>query len=64
MRIDTITGNQEFITYLASVIHDKSHDLTFKLYNKINEIGITNNTLILNYFLQSASHFHEYSHLM
>jgi len=33
MRIDTITGNQEFITYLASVIHDKSHDLTFKLYN-------------------------------
>ena len=48
---DTPTGQPEFLTYLASALHDKSHELTLDLFHKMRETGITPSALAFNYFL-------------
>lgn len=61
---DKATGQPAFITYLASVIHDRSHDHTLKLYHRLAELGLSPSSLAMNYFLQSAAHFNQYPHLI
>jgi len=58
------TGSSTFITYLASLLHDKSADLTAALHSKLSEEGIHASSLAFNYFVQSAAHFKHYSFLM
>lgn len=45
------TGQPEFITYLASMIHDRSHEHILLLHEKLVESGITPSTLAMNYFI-------------
>lgn len=61
---DSHTGTADFITYLASVVHDRQPELTVQLYNQLETIGIAPTSLTMNYFLQSAAHFRLYGHLM
>lgn len=58
------THTPDFITYLASVVHDHNPDLTMQLFNKLEEVGIVPTPLTMNYFIQSAAHFRLYGHLM
>lgn len=58
------TGSATFITYLASLIQDKSVELTEDLHARLSEEGIHPSSLAFNYFVQSAAHFKQYAFLM
>jgi hypothetical protein len=62
--LGTQTGSASFITYLASLIHDKSVKLAEELHSKLQDEGIHPSSLAFNYFVQSAAHYKQYSFLM
>jgi hypothetical protein len=51
LSIGTQSATPTFIAYLASLIHDKSLELTVELHSKLVDEGIHANSLTFNYLM-------------
>lgn len=61
---DSKTSDPNFIVFMAAKLHDKSYDQMAMLYQKMKDIEIPISPLVMNYMLQNAALFLQYSQLV